>query len=140
MPVGGEKQRGRTGTLAWTRALDVIGSEYRLCDGIPAKTQQRWRLKGVPAYRIVQLLNMEQPSHPTTSSAPLTPDEVACMADATGQEAFRKLAMIFRNRSRRPDIWEAITHNLNVFARAADDAATSRQRVTQDAKARRQRG
>lgn len=71
-----------------------------------------------------------------TSPAPLSPDEVALMADATGHDAFRKLATIFKNRHRDPETWEAITRNLRVFARAADRAAPTRRRAV---KARRER-
>lgn len=46
------------------------------------------------------------------------------MSEATGRAAFHNLAMIFKNRARRPDIWNAITQNLEVFARTADVEAT----------------
>lgn len=87
------------------------------------------RIAAAEGISLDSLVGAARPLPPTTSPDPLTPDEVLLMADVTGHEAFRKLATIYKNRDHRPDIWAAISHNLDVFARAAEDAATARARV-----------
>lgn len=111
-----------------------------------------WRHRGAlpkPKRKLLAALVAGQSSDGTksaqvTSPAPLTPDEVALMADATGYEAFRKLATIFKNRERYPKRWRAITQNLDAFADEDEGVAPARPRGTRtpplkNAKARRTR-
>lgn len=121
------------------------------------RTYQSWRVgepaRGVPPGipwkvlgpllkpRLVALFDGGTEFAQATSPAPLAREEVALMSDATGHEAFRKLATIFKNRHRDPDSWDAITRNLKVFARASDAGPTRprarRSKVLSDAKTRR---